>query len=97
MGLLTVLKKMKQKEKEMRILMLYPFKLQEVKSTDGPWSLSNTISVVTVFRIMCGICKHVFQLDYFFISVIILRQDSKKSENFIIRKNNVSFLLECIS
>ena len=26
MGLLTILKKMKQKEKEMRILMLYPFK-----------------------------------------------------------------------
>ena len=25
MGLLTILKKMKQKEKEMRILMLYPF------------------------------------------------------------------------
>lgn len=25
MGLLTVLKKMKQKEKEVRILMLYPF------------------------------------------------------------------------
>ena len=27
MGLLTILKKMKQKEKEMRILMLYPFKV----------------------------------------------------------------------
>lgn len=31
MGLMTVLKKMKQKEKEMRILILYPFNIEQSK------------------------------------------------------------------
>ncbi len=30
MGLLTILKKMKQKEKEVRLLMLYPFAVSEL-------------------------------------------------------------------
>ena len=36
MGLLTILKKMKQKEKEMRILMLYPF----MRSVLYPFAIS---------------------------------------------------------
>ena len=35
MGLLTILKKMKQKEKEVRLLMLYPYRASAIdRSTD---------------------------------------------------------------
>lgn len=56
MGLLTILKKMKQKEKEMRILMLYPFVVFlnclffEVKKQNCKIWLDMVFSLTTAIR-----------------------------------------------
>ena len=46
MGLLTILKKMKQKEKEMRILMLYPLEMCgcQVSSSNLSFTLTDTVT-----------------------------------------------------
>ena len=57
MGLLTILKKMKQKEKEMRILMLYPLEMCGCQVSSSNLSLTlhllyrHTMLINTVFEL----------------------------------------------
>lgn len=53
MGLMTVLKKMKQKEKEMRILILYPFKIYNVVIVTG---LIKWTDGIVIFDRLTNIC-----------------------------------------